>query len=142
MLPLIYITITYIFISNIYMYIYKVKCSIYFVQMMSDSQYSQALGYPVIPWKQNLRPVYYLVQPEIHYRDKHFREVLPCKIRGKRFVPFLLHAQCPGRPFWLAAKSTQIRADHTSLSFMIHCTCFTLLPSVLLLLLGALSLGS
>lgn len=68
--------------------------------------------------------------------------VQPCYIRNRRFVLIVFHAHCPGRPFCLVAKSTQIKHNHTSLSFMFHCTCFTLLPNVLLLVLGALYLGN
>lgn len=142
MTPHIYNHNTRIYIWYIYIYISKVFNLFCLDDIRFTVESGTLTGYPVTPWKQNLCPVYYLLQPEIHYRDKHFRMVLPCKIRMRRFVPFLLHAQCPGRPFWLAAEPTQIKADHTSLPFMFHCTCFTLLPSVLLLLLGALSLGS
>lgn len=63
--------------------------------------------------------------------------VHPCYIRSSWFDLLFFCAHCPGRPFCLVAKSAQIKHNHTSLSFMFHCTCFILLPNVVLLVLGA-----
>lgn len=53
-------------------------------------------------------------------------------IRGRKSILILSFYSCSFRKsFCFSAKSTQIKHNHTSLSFMFHCTCFTLLAKVI-----------